>query len=128
MTRAAEVEGTPRAHLATPSHWPHGEIDKKKDHPSARYAQRFAAGLAEVIGSRSLRSVARQTGVSHGTVSALLRGDTWPDLVTVSKLEWHLGHVLWPGPLLFAEQVRGLRVMQADYERSVARRARFYEA
>jgi hypothetical protein len=99
----------------------------EKNHPSARYAQRFAAGLAEAVGSRSYREIARWTGVSHGTISALLRGDTWPDLVTV-QAGMAPGPRLWPGPLLFAEQVRGLRVMQTDSELSVARRVRFSEA
>ena len=120
MTRAREVEGAPRAHLRVPAHWPHGEV--ATDHAPARYAQAFAAALQQAIGHRSQRSIARQTGVAHGTIGGVLRGTTWPDLITVSKLEWGLGHALWPGPLLFAEQVRGLRVVQADYLRFLGRR------
>lgn len=122
MTRPVEVEGTPRAHLRVPAHWPYGELEI--DHPAARYVQSFCAALRETIGPRSLRAVSRDTGVSHGTLAALLRGDTWPDVVTVSKIEWRLGVILWPGPLLFAEQVRGLRIVHADYLRTVAKRAR----
>ena len=121
MTRAAEILGTPRAHLRVPSHWPFGEID---DGIPARYAQRFSARLQEAIGTRSYRAIARESGVSHGTISALVRGDTWPDLITISKLEWALGRVLWPGQDLFLDELCELRSEHIAYLRAAGRRAR----
>lgn len=122
MTRPLEVEGTPRAHLKVPAHWPYGEL--ANDHPAARYAQAFSAALREALGSKSYRWLARESGVSHGTISAVIRGDTWPDLLTISKIEWAMGKPLWPGPMLFAEQLQRLRMVQAEYLRVIARRAR----
>ena len=104
-----------------PSHWPFGEIDGGIP---ARYAQRFSARLQEAIGTRSYRAIARESGVSHGTISALVRGDTWPDLITIAKLEWALGRVLWPGQDLFLDELAELRRDHVAYQRSISRRAR----
>lgn len=120
MTRTLGLEGSPRAHLRVPAHWPYGETE----HPSARYAQAFAARLQQVLGHRSLRWLARTSGISHGTISMILRGLAWPDLATVSALEWALGTSLWPGPELFTEELRDLRSERARYWRSVSRRER----
>lgn len=57
--------------------------------------------------------MARDSGVSHGTISALLRGDTWPDVQTISRLEWALARPLWPGPDLFLRELRELRAEKA---------------
>jgi transcriptional regulator with XRE-family HTH domain len=46
---------------------------------------------------RSLRSVAEAAGIDHTTLLGLLRGRSWPDLVTIAKLEFGLGRDLWPG-------------------------------
>lgn len=80
--------------------------------------------MQEAIGTRSYRAIARDSGVSHGTISALVRGDTWPDLITIAKLEWALGRVLWPGTDLFLDQLAELRREHAAVQRSIARRVR----
>jgi transcriptional regulator with XRE-family HTH domain len=49
------------------------------------------------IGTRSIRSVAEVTGVDHTTLLGLLRGRSWPDLVTIARLEQGLAADLWPG-------------------------------
>lgn len=120
MTRAPSVGGTPRSHLPVPAHWPYGQTDNT----ATRYAQGFAAALQQAIGSRSYRTISRDSGVSHGTISAIIRGDTWPDLITVGLLEWAVGRALWPGPGLFEDQLRELRMEHAAHLRSIARRAR----
>ncbi|WP_420365564.1 hypothetical protein AAEP80_00480 [Curtobacterium sp. L3-7] len=71
--------------------WPEAESDV----PSGESARQFALRLREVIGERSLRSVARDAGVDHKTLSGILDGQTWADLETISKLEYSLGEMLW---------------------------------
>jgi hypothetical protein len=59
-------------------------------------AQEFARNLAAAIGQHSYRSVAGASGIAHPTVSDLLAGRTWPDFVSVVRLEIGLGARLWP--------------------------------
>lgn len=62
----------------------------------AHYAQAVAVNLKVAIGGRSLREVGRAAGLDHTTISAVLAGDRWPDLVTIAKLEQSLEARLWP--------------------------------
>lgn len=71
--------------------WPAAQSDA----PSGESARQLALRLREVIGERSLRSVARDAGVDHKTLSGILDGKTWADLETISKLEYSLGEMLW---------------------------------
>lgn len=71
--------------------WPSAESAD----PSGESARLFALRLRDVIGERSLRSVARDAGVDHKTLSGILAGQTWADLETISKLEYSLGEMLW---------------------------------
>jgi hypothetical protein len=48
----------------------------------------------DVIGDRSIRSVADDAGLSHGTLDAIVAGRVWPDLATIGKLELSTGAVL----------------------------------
>ncbi len=63
--------------------------------PEAHLVAGIARRLRDTIGARSLRSVAAAAGVSVGTVSSLLSGRTWGDVVTVARLEQGLGVELW---------------------------------
>jgi len=65
--------------------------------PSAEVARRFALNLRAAIGDISLRAAEKVTGVDHSTIQAILRGQTWPDLDTIAKLENGFGVSLWPG-------------------------------
>lgn len=76
--------------------------------PSGEAARLLALRLRDVIGERSLRSVARDTGVDHKTLSGILDGRTWADLETIAKLEYALGEMLWMS-VLPAAPVEGIR-------------------
>lgn len=65
--------------------------------PIGEVARNFVSNLRDAIGDQSVRSVAKATGVSHTTIQQVLRGDAWPDLYTIAKLERGLGILLWPG-------------------------------
>ena len=104
MTRPPDIAGPPRAHLRQPTQWPFGEL--AVDVPAARYAQRLAANLHHALNGGSYRSLERTSGVTHCTIAAVANGTTWPDLVTIAKLEWAIGHPLWPGAELLAAEPR----------------------
>ena len=59
----------------------------------------LAAGLARrlknKIGKESIRYVAKMAGLSPQTLVNILHGETWPDLLTISRLEESLGAKLW---------------------------------
>jgi transcriptional regulator with XRE-family HTH domain len=71
-----------------------------------RYAQGFALRLESSIGDRPVRDVARASELSHSTLLAILRGERWPDMVTIAKLEEALHTNLWPGPEIRKKQRR----------------------
>ncbi|WP_285462284.1 helix-turn-helix transcriptional regulator [Agromyces sp. NBRC 114283] len=73
--------------------WP----DVEAVDPVGEVARLFARNVADAIGDRSVRAVAKDTGVDHTTILSLLAGRAWPDLATIAKLELGLGVDLWPG-------------------------------
>lgn len=87
------IAAEPRAYLAS-GDWPDGTLT-----PDAPNEARLVAGMArrmrEAVGDRSLRSVASDAGVSVGTVSSLLAGRSWGDVVTIARLETSLNVSLW---------------------------------
>jgi predicted lysophospholipase L1 biosynthesis ABC-type transport system permease subunit len=93
MPRRRSVTGPPRSYLIA-GQWPNGDVG---DHEEAAVAQAVARALTVAIGDRSLRDVARACGLDRGTVTAVLRGETWGDLHTLARLEATLGVPLWPG-------------------------------
>lgn len=52
--------------------------------------------LKAAMGERGVRTVARAAGIDHGMVSRLVAGETWPEMLTVIRLERGLGVKLWP--------------------------------
>ncbi len=94
------AEAVPRPSRSTPAElspepWPaHPSPD-----PSAEVARRLVRNLEREIAGRSIRSVAEAAQVDHSTLLGLLRGRSWPDLVTIARLERGLGADLWPGRL-----------------------------
>jgi hypothetical protein len=127
MTRPLGLERTPRMHLIQPGQWPDGEVQEGDGMVPARYAQGLALRLGQAIGSRSFRQIARISGVSHGTVSHVFAGLSWPDLITVARLEWALGQPIWPGADLLAEDFRQLRAEKESLSRRLRRQSAAFE-
>ena len=87
----------PAAYVVSGS-WPRAQL--RADAPvSAHYGQAFARNLAQAMTDSEigLRSLGEQAGVSHATISRLLRGMVLPDLGTLARLEAALRVGLWPG-------------------------------
>lgn len=78
-----------------------GDVDgwpsKRRPDPIHETARRFVLNVIEQIGEASIRSVARQAGLDHNVLRLVLAGESWPDLVTIAKLERWCGEDLWPG-------------------------------
>ncbi|MGW0705876.1 helix-turn-helix domain-containing protein [Streptomyces sp. NPDC002643] len=85
--------------------WPYARL--VEDAPvSAYYGQAFARNLAEAmeVSTIGLRALGDKAGVSHATISRLLRGMVLPDLGTLARLEVALGVGLWPGLTAWTER------------------------
>lgn len=91
MPRRSDVTGPPASYVEGPFR------DGTPAGPAAvRYAQQLARILKEAIGDRSIREIARQTGIAHTTIAGVLNGSRWADLVTIARLEETLETKLWP--------------------------------
>ena len=94
MPRRRGVQGPPAEHLAA-GLWPDGT--PRTDAPLAvAYAQEIATRLQEALEDRTISDVASQASLARSTIHDLLTGRTWPDIVTLAKLEYELGTRLWP--------------------------------
>ncbi|MEV5140621.1 helix-turn-helix transcriptional regulator [Streptomyces syringium] len=85
--------------------WPHARL--AEDAPvSAHYGQAFARNLAQAMATSDigLRALGDKAGVSHATISRLLRGMVLPDMGTLARLETALGADLWPGLTAWTER------------------------
>lgn len=63
--------------------------------PVAERARELVLNLRKAMSQRSIRQIASTTGVDRATIGAILQGKSWPDIVTLAKLEEELGP-LWP--------------------------------
>lgn len=75
------------------SSWP----DVPSTDPAGEMARRFTLKLQAAMGDRGVRDVARDAGINHSTLISLLAGKTWPDFLTMARLETALHTQLWPG-------------------------------
>lgn len=89
---AGRTERATPAELS-PGAWP---FDPSPD-PHAEVARQFVIRLRAAIGEQSVRAVAKDAGLAHGGLNKLLAGGSWPDLLTIARLERALGADLWPG-------------------------------
>jgi hypothetical protein len=100
MTRHLSISGAPRDHAADPNDW----TATLSDLVPVRYAQALVRNLDRALEHTTVDALADKTGVGRSTIWALRTGRRWPDLLTVSRLEWNLGQRLWPlEELLFAD-------------------------
>ena len=86
----ARIPRKPPAELV--DRWP----DEAAADISVEVARALSLRLRKEMHGRSAREVGRVTKVDHSTVQAILRGTTWPDLMTIARLEAGLGADLWP--------------------------------
>ncbi len=103
---ARGLHAQPRAYVPEGS-WPDSELPA--DAPrEARLALAIARRLQAAIGDRSLRTVAGISGVSASTLSNLVTGRTWGDVVTLARLEAALNVSLWGDEHLHTGESNGV--------------------
>jgi ribosome-binding protein aMBF1 (putative translation factor) len=75
--------------------WPHARL---RPHRGAYVAQEVARRLAQAMGQQGLSAsrLAVRSGVNRQTITNVLGGLAWPDLLTVALLEEGLDSALWP--------------------------------
>ncbi|GAA1786457.1 hypothetical protein GCM10009811_09410 [Nostocoides veronense] len=71
--------------------------------PVHESVRRYVLNLTVAIGDGSIRSAAKLTQVNYSTLHAVLRGEAWPDAITVARTEQGLGARLWEGPVALPE-------------------------
>jgi len=92
---AARKYAPPRSWIVPGTEWPDGPLVDEAP-PYAVVTAEVVRRYRSVIGSRSLRSVARDAGIDATSLGRTLAGETVPDVHTVAVLEDALGTALWP--------------------------------
>lgn len=92
VTQRRNVLSAPSRYVRSGS-WPEASLEP---FPPAVMTQVFCRNLSAAIGNLSMREVARRAEINPRTLRLLLEGESWPDTVTVVKLEVAFNQLLWP--------------------------------
>jgi len=88
----------PRASRSTPEELAPAPFPTiASDDPVVEVARKFAIALKAETDASTVRAVAEACDLNHATLLAVIKGRTWPDMLTIAKLERGLGKDLWPG-------------------------------
>ena len=107
MPARRNLKSRPIDHLAAGGTWPlHGLEDGAPD--EAKFVMEIARRLQDALGDRSIRSIAKVSGLNPQTIINVLEGRTWAGVPTIYRLEkalqthlWQRTHVTasrWPTP------------------------------
>lgn len=94
MPKRGGVTGPPSSYVVK-GDWPDGELQTGAPE-AAQYAQHIAVVLARGLVARNVSQVAEDAGLARSTIYDIVEGRTWPDLITLAKLETVLDVSLWP--------------------------------
>ncbi len=92
---AARKYAPPRSWVRADGEWPAGPFVDDAP-PYALVTASVVFAYQQVVGTRSLRSVARAAGIDPTSLGRMLGGETVPDVHTVAVLEGALDTELWP--------------------------------
>jgi hypothetical protein len=76
--------------------WP----NERFDDPIHETARQFVVNVRQAMGDASIRATASAAGIDHNTLRYVLAGESWPDLIVISRLERSLGTRLWPDEVI----------------------------
>lgn len=93
MTNRRGASGGPGAYVV--AGFPHADFETDAP-PAVWWAAQIAIALGHALVGRSIAGVARSAGIGRQTIYDVLRGRTWPDIVTIVQLQDVLDTVLWP--------------------------------
>ncbi|MEU6079379.1 helix-turn-helix domain-containing protein [Streptomyces sp. NPDC047108] len=88
--------------------WPYAVMDGYRP---AQVAQAIARALSEAMERQALsaNALASAAGVNRQVITYVLRGETWPDILTLASLEAALGEMLWPRHIDWPADEKGVR-------------------
>lgn len=91
-----ERRGKPRELLVNPYTWPNG-TPKKNAPPELLLLVGIANRLKAALASAQIsgRQAAMDIGITPSTIYNILKGECWPELPTIAKLEKLLETDLW---------------------------------
>jgi hypothetical protein len=92
--RGTRVVGPPRSFVAG-GRWPTGRTAAGAP-DGVRYAKAITKNLKRAMDGRSVAGLAADADLHRSTLYDILSGRTWPDLVSLAKLETALETRLWP--------------------------------
>lgn len=75
--------------------WPLNK-DRINANRAHKKVQKMAENVEELTRSISVREVATRCGLNSSTISDLTRGNCWPTVETLAKIEVGLGRPVWP--------------------------------
>lgn len=75
--------------------WPTGEFERDAPEDVA-VAVAIAKALQVALEGRNKTRIATAAGIERSTLYDILAGRSWPDMISLSKLERELDQGLWP--------------------------------
>lgn len=93
MTRRRSAVGPPREYVT--GSWPDGSAVPGAPR-ALEHARLIAIRLSDALDGRSVTEVAEQADLARSTIYDLVGGRTWPDLISLGKLEAALDVELLP--------------------------------
>ncbi len=95
--KSADEFDPPRTYIVS-GKWPHGQLAPDAP-PEARLLQGIARDFDEYRNRDDYHNavyvIAHELKLSHATVYNILRGTTWPNLITIARLEILYKRRLW---------------------------------
>jgi hypothetical protein len=99
VTHRRNSSGTPREAVADAGSWPDNPIPVSTVDAGVAAAcvaaAKIAQRLQQALEGHTVTGVAREADVARSTIYDILGGNTWPDIVTIFKLEKTLKVRLW---------------------------------
>lgn len=94
MPNRGRIRSKPREFVARGA-FPDGPL-KSQSPAAAWWAAEIARRLRDAIAEASLSEVARDADLARSTIYDIVSGETWPDVVSIVKLQDALNTRLWP--------------------------------
>ena len=95
MPKRRDLKPRPNQYLERDGSWPEGPL-KVPEKPEARFFMELSRNLQSALGSKNIRQVARDAGITHPIIYDILNGDTWAGVPIVFRLEKALRRSIWP--------------------------------
>jgi hypothetical protein len=99
VTQRRNLSGVPKDLLARGGSWPDNPVVDGEIGAGVASAVAASAAIAKrlerALRGRNIAAIARDANVARSTIYDILAGKTWPDIVTIFKLQDTLGIRLW---------------------------------